>query len=108
MNRGEYNGQRILKTETLETMTRINRLPTPNSGGEGFEFGLGFRLFKDNSKPVAAISNSAYAWGGMMGTEYLIDPQHQMVTLFYLNMYDREDLYTPFLQQVYKMIDGGE
>ncbi|ALS99774.1 serine hydrolase domain-containing protein [Lacimicrobium alkaliphilum] len=108
LNRGEYNGQRILKAETVERMTQINRLPTPNSGGEGFEFGLGFRLFNDNSKPVAAISNSAYAWGGMMGTEYLIDPQHQMVTLFYLNMYDREDLYTPFLKQVYKMIDGAE
>lgn len=44
----------------------------------------------------------------MMGTEYLIDPQHQMVTLFYLNMYEREDLYTPFLKQVYKMIDGAK
>ena len=62
LNKGEFNGHRILKQETVVAMTTINRLPEINSGGKGFQFGLGFELYNEVKKPVPEISNSAFAF----------------------------------------------
>ena len=100
LNKGEFNGRRILKPETVELMTTVNRLP-PNSGAEkGFQFGLGFELHREK-KPVPAVSDSAYAWGGMFGTGYIIDPEHDLVALFYVNMYGPGPMYPQFLDKAY-------
>lgn len=104
LNKGEFNGHRILKPETIDLMTKINRLPESNSGGKGFQFGLGFELYNENKKPAPQVSNSAFAWGGMLGTEYIIDPENNMIALFYMNMTRHEPLYPQFLQKVYQMI----
>lgn len=105
LNKGIFNGNRILKSETVELMTTINRLPEKNSGGEGFRFGLGFELYNEQKKPVSEVSNSAYAWGGLFGTEYIIDPENDLIALFYLNMYQRDVLYPKFLSKIYQAID---
>ena len=103
LNKGTFNGHRILKAETIEQMTRVNRLPETNSGGKGFRFGLGFELYNENKKPVPAVSNTAYAWGGAYGTEYIIDPENNIIALFYLNMPKKETLYPSFLSKAYQM-----
>jgi CubicO group peptidase (beta-lactamase class C family) len=104
LNKGEFNGHRILKLETVDLMTTINRLPKDAPGAEkGFQFGLGFELHKEK-KPVPAVSDSAFAWGGMFGTAYLVDPASDLVVLFYMNMYQPEALYPKFLTQVYKTV----
>jgi len=84
-------------------MTTINRLPEENSGGKGFQFGLGFELYNELKKPVPAVSNIAYAWGGMYGTSYIIDPEKDMIALFYLNMPRYESLYPIFLSKTYQL-----
>lgn len=106
LNKGEFNGHRILKPETIEIMTSINRLPEINSGGKGFQFGLGFELYNELKKPVQAVSNTAFAWGGILGTEFIIDPKNDLIALFYINMYKRDSLYPVFLEAVYKLIDN--
>lgn len=105
LNKGSLNGKRILKPETVELMTTINRLPVPNAGGEGFQFGLGFELYNEKKKPVAEVSNTAYAWGGLFGTEYIIDPENNLIALFYMNMYQRDALYPEFLKKLYQAVD---
>ncbi|HYQ57233.1 MAG TPA: serine hydrolase domain-containing protein [Draconibacterium sp.] len=104
LNKGEFNGRRILKPETVELMTTINRLPEVNSEGKGFSFGLGFQLYNELKKPVPAVSNSAFAWGGGYGTEYVIDPENDLITLFYINMSKKEALYPQYLSKVYQII----
>lgn len=104
LNKGEFNGQRILKPETIELMTTVNQLPEVNSGGKGFKFGLGFELYNELKKPVPEVSNSAYAWGGMFGTAYIIDPENDIISLLYINMSRHEPINTPYLQKVYQMI----
>jgi len=104
LNKGTFNGRRILKAETIEAMTTINRLPEVNSGGEGFRFGLGFELYNELKKPVPEVSNSAYAWGGMLGTEYIIDPENDLIVLYYLNMWQRELTYPLFLSKAYGLV----
>lgn len=104
LNKGEFNGHRILKPETVGLMTTINRLPEGAPGAEkGFQFGLGFELHKEK-KPVPAVSDSAFAWGGMLGTAYLVYPAHDLVVLFYMNMYQSDALYPKFLAQVYESL----
>jgi len=101
LNKGEFNGHRILKAETVELMTTINRLPEKNAGGDGFQFGLGFELYNTQRKPVPEVSNTAYAWGGMWGTMFIIDPANNMIALYYINMSQKEWLYPDFLSKVY-------
>jgi CubicO group peptidase (beta-lactamase class C family) len=101
LNKGEFNGHRILKAETVELMTTINRLPEKNAGGKGFQFGLGFELYNEQKKPAPEVSNTAYAWGGMYGTQYIIDPANNMIALYYINMPRNEPLYPIFLSKVY-------
>lgn len=105
LNKGEFNGNRILKAETVDQMTQINYLPKVNAGGEGFQFGLGFQLANEQNKHIKAVSNSAFSWGGMFGTEYIIDPENDLIALFYINMYKRDPLYTEYLESVYKSIN---
>lgn len=105
LNKGEFNGHRILKSETIEMMTTINRLPETNSGGKGFKFGLGFELYNDLKEPTPAVSNTAFAWGGMLGTDYIVDPKNNLIVLFYINMYKHDPLYPEYLKKVYEMIE---
>lgn len=102
LNRGEFNGRRILKPETVELMTTINRLPEDSGAEQGFQFGLGFELHREK-KPVPAVSDAAFAWGGMFGTGYIIDPGHDLIALFYINMYGPEPMYARFLDQAYRL-----
>jgi len=103
LNKGEFNGHRILKAETIELMTKVNRLPQVNAGGKGFQFGLGFELYNEVKKPAKEVSNTAFAWGGLYGTEYIVDPENNLIALFYLNMPKREPLYPLFLSKAYQL-----
>ena len=103
LNKGTFNGHQILKPETIDEMTKINRLPEVNAGGKNFRFGLGFELYNENRKPVPEVSNTAYAWGGAYGTAYIVDPANNMIALFYLNMPKHEDVYPLFLSKAYQL-----
>lgn len=105
---GELNGVRILKPGTVKLMTSINRLPSNEADPDDkFRFGLGFELFQKQA-PAKAVSNTAYGWGGMMGTGYLVDPKNQLVVLYYINQYQREDLYPQVVEQVYKLFEPAK
>jgi CubicO group peptidase (beta-lactamase class C family) len=103
LNKGEFNGHRILTPQTVELMTTINRLPETKDNP--FKFGLGFELYNDLKKPVPSVSNTAYAWGGLFGTDYIIDPENDLIALFYMNMYKHDPLYPKFLGEAYKLFD---
>ena len=105
LNKGAFNGHRILKPETVELMTTINRLPEEHSGEEGFQFGLGFELYNEQKKPVSEVSNTAYAWGGLYGTSYIIDPENDMIALIYLNMPRHEPINSVFLNKAYGLFE---
>jgi CubicO group peptidase (beta-lactamase class C family) len=105
LNKGEFNGYQILKPRTIVQMTTLNRLPDVNSGGESFQFGLGFQLANEKNKHIKQVSNTAFWWGGMMGTEYIIDPEKDLIALFYINMYKRDALYAQYLEEVYDLFE---
>ena len=105
LNKGAFNNHRILKEETVDLMLQ-NRLPEVNSGGEGFQFGIGFELFGNpNKKKVPQMSSSSFRWAGAAGTEYLVDPENDLVILYYISMWGDTNTYTTYLDAVYKMFE---
>lgn len=71
---GELDGERLLKTSSVQEMTK-NQLPK-GAGGVGFKFGLGFRI--DNQ--------GHYFWGGAAGTRFWVDPKRKMITVFMIQI----------------------
>ncbi len=75
LNRGELDGVRVLKPETVDLMTsnRIGELPMPD-WGHGDRFGYGVAVVSHDSAPDAPAAGS-YSWGGFFYTYFWVDPE---------------------------------
>ena len=101
LNGGEFNHHKILNAETVDAMTKINRVPEDSTG---FQFGIGFQLFNNpKSKYIPEMSTSCFRWSGAMGTEYMIDPENDLVILYYINMWGSTNTYNDYLKGVYNL-----
>jgi CubicO group peptidase (beta-lactamase class C family) len=90
LNRGTYDGQRILSPASVEAMTR-NQIPGIPADLEGTivteaEWGLGWSVHEtkrgwawDEHLPSA----SSFGHGGLGGTFILVDPAYQLVLAFF-------------------------
>ncbi len=58
-------------------------------------FPLGFQVMGGNPsrKEVESMSSRAFRWGGAAGTEYVIDPDNDLVILYYISMWGKPDVY---------------
>ena len=79
INGGEYNGVRLLKSETLDLM-RTNQLAAgvgvafPMWAMPGTVFGLGFALRESIEAEDSPHAQDEYFWGGMAGTHSWMAP----------------------------------
>ena len=90
LNRGELDGQRIIKAETVDLMTR-NHLPedllpldfngVARGDFSGYGFGLGYCINLDPDNTAAAGSRGDFGWGGMADTYCWVDPAQQLVAI---------------------------
>jgi CubicO group peptidase (beta-lactamase class C family) len=85
LNKGIYNGKRILSPKTVELMT-VNQIGELKVWDSGNKFGLGFEIMTDEGLKNILGSVGSYKWGGMFGTEYIIDPKEDMTLIFYCNL----------------------
>ena len=85
LNRGELNGKRILKAETVDLMTK-NHLPdkmVPISIGPlalanlGFGLDVSVRVKTDSGEPASAIGE--YGWGGAASTQFFVSPGEDLI-----------------------------
>ncbi|MCP3690002.1 MAG: beta-lactamase family protein [Gammaproteobacteria bacterium] len=85
LNRGQLNGARILKPETIDTMTSNHVdekfLPLPFNGifpnpTDGYGFGLGYCITMQQND-IGSVGD--FGWGGMADTYCWIDPVQQIV-----------------------------
>ncbi len=88
LRRGELDGVRLLKPETVELMTR-NHLAAPLYplrfgdyvlDGEGY--GLGVGVIVDPSAAILAGSAGTYEWAGASNTDFWIDPVKELIGIF--------------------------
>lgn len=85
LNKGSYNGKRLLSRNTVELMT-MNQVGDINLGRSS-KFGLGFEVVTAESKPKTVLSPGTFSWGGMFASSYWIDPQEKIVAQFVLQQY---------------------
>jgi CubicO group peptidase (beta-lactamase class C family) len=81
LNKGEYNGKRLLSRRTVELMT-CNQIGDLSLGYD--KFGLGFQITTDRGQSVLGISEGSFAWGGYFATTYWADPKEHLVCLLFM------------------------
>jgi CubicO group peptidase (beta-lactamase class C family) len=82
-NGGELNGERILKPETIASMT-TNQIGERDAKIGEFslgKYGLGFGLFMAPEKPGGQPVLNRYYWAGYFSTYFWIDPRHDLVAV---------------------------
>ncbi|MGD0755464.1 MAG: serine hydrolase domain-containing protein [Bacteroidales bacterium] len=80
LNKGEYNGKRLLARRTVELMT-CNQIGDLNLGRD--KFGLGFEITTASGQAKLGISEGSFAWGGYFSTIYWADPKERLVCLLF-------------------------
>ncbi len=87
LNKGEFNGRRVLNEETAELMYQNAvpdaAMPIGDRGywqGSGWTLG-GFNLVMDPATYSWPVSEGTIWWDGSAGTRYFIDPKQNMITV---------------------------
>lgn len=81
LNKGTFNNRRILGRKTVELMFSDQ---LTNIEGD-YQFGLGLEIFRNKEFQRNLVSVGTRKWGGAYATNYYIDPQENMIVLFYTN-----------------------
>jgi CubicO group peptidase (beta-lactamase class C family) len=112
LNSGALDGVRVLSRKTVD-LIRQNHIMPPQyrnfgfSSMAGYGYGLGVRTLLDKSAAGLNGSIGEWAWDGMMGTWYCVDPEEDMIAVFLVQRLpgSNEDLPKRFAQTVYGAID---
>ena len=84
LNGGELDGVRVLSPTTVDLMT-VNHLGDVSFGpGEGF--GLGFYVVEDVGARGEPGSIGEFGWGGAYHSTYWVDPQEQLVVVYFTQL----------------------
>ena len=109
---GKLGNERVLSRKTIE-LIRSNHveipLLRPSFFGHmaGYGYGLGVRTMLNTAEAGLNGSPGEWAWDGMMGTYYCVDPAEDMTALFFIQLVSdiNSDLQRGFVQTVYSAID---
>ena len=112
LHNGKLGNERILSRKTIE-LIRTNHVDVgklkPSFFGHmgGYGYGLGVRTMMNPAESGLNGSEGEWAWDGLMGTYYLVDPAEDMVALFFIQLLSdiNSDLQRGFVQTVYSAID---
>jgi CubicO group peptidase (beta-lactamase class C family) len=101
LNGGKLHGSRILKEETINSMTenQIGDLVVEQQPGaipswsDAFPFGagidkygLGFQISVADNKLTDMRSPGSYSWGGIYNTHFWVDPQKEIAAVILMQM----------------------
>ncbi len=82
LNKGEFNGVRLLGRKTVELMLQ-DQLPDLDN-----EFGLGFGLQTQKNDYRSPESAGTFSWGGAFSTQYWADPKEDLIGVIYTNIFN--------------------
>jgi CubicO group peptidase (beta-lactamase class C family) len=104
LNKGEYNGVRILSRRTVEMITS-NQIGNLNLGFD--KFGLGFEITTERGQAVLGVSEGSFAWGGYFGTTYWADPREHLVGLLFVQQFplSHSEIGNKFKAMVYQALN---
>jgi CubicO group peptidase (beta-lactamase class C family) len=108
LNKGEFNGVRLLSPKTVEFMTadHLGAIPVNPHGAAlsllppGHGFGLGFAV--RTAPGLASVPGSVglYYWGGIAGTTFFVDPALDMFALMMIQAPNQRDDYRPLFRNL--------
>ena len=81
LNKGEFNGVKLLGRKTIELMM-TDQLPLMDN-----ELGLAFGLETAKNDHVNVYSIGTFSWGGAYATQYWADPKERLIGIWYTNVY---------------------
>ncbi len=86
LNKGEFNGKRIISRKTVELMTvnHLGEVQFPWTKGTGF--GLGFSILEDLGLRGTPGSEGEYGWGGAYHSTYWVDPKEELVVVYFTQL----------------------
>lgn len=103
LNKGEYNGKRLLARRTVELMTS-NQIGDLNVRLN--KFGLGFEITTEQGQAKLGVSEGSFSWGGYFGTTYWVDPKEKLVCLLFTQQSPlKSDLHDKFRASVYQALN---
>lgn len=82
LNKGEFNGVRLLSRKTVELML-TDQLPEMD-----MDFGLAFGLETEKNDYRSPVSQGTFSWGGAFSTQYWADPKENLIGVLYTNIYN--------------------
>ena len=99
LDKGLFHKRRILSRKTVEQMCTDQLF---GSSGD-YKFGFGLEIATDETFARTMKAPGSLRWGGYYGTEYLIDPQNDLVILLYTNKVSwyLDDVWDDFFHAVY-------
>ena len=107
LNKGTFNSHRVLGRKTVEMMCVNHMIDVKES--YPFEWGLGFEITARNHYIKTMVSPGSLRWGGAFGTQYIIDPEENMILLIYTNILNWSQ-HAPapdrFMVSVYQALKG--
>lgn len=92
LNKGEYEGVRLLSPRTIEFMTmnhlRPDYLPMAMDKEPlyGMGFGLGFSVVMDPALAMTMSSAGTIGWGGAASTNFWIDPVEEIIGILMVQL----------------------
>lgn len=106
LNKGTFQGVRILAPSTVELMTSNHLGKIPYNAGQGF--GLGFSVCTNLGERGTPGSEGEFGWGGAYGSTYWVDPKEDLVVVYFKqltptnNVDDQSKLRTLIYQAIVK------
>ncbi|MBN1182797.1 MAG: beta-lactamase family protein [Bacteroidales bacterium] len=85
LNKGEFNGKRIISPKTVELMT-VNHLGEVPYQQKGIGFGLGFSTVEDLGSRGVLGSKGEYGWSGAYHSIYWVDPEEELVVVYFTQL----------------------
>ncbi|MDR2096816.1 MAG: beta-lactamase family protein [Treponema sp.] len=112
LNAGKLDGERVLSRKTIDLIRRNHVAPSQLQhfgfpGMAGYGYGLGVRTMLDTGAAGLNGSTGEWAWDGMLGTWYCVDPAEDLAAVFLIQRRPggNDDLPKRFAQTVYAAID---
>jgi len=84
LNKGTYNGKKILSRKSVELMTVDHLRAIPYADGAGF--GLGFEVTDDIGARGRIGSYGEFGWGGAYHSTYWVDPKEDLVVVYFTQL----------------------
>ena len=107
---GLLDGKRILSAASVRYMTSDHTagmgLGSAYLPGDGYGFGLGFQVRRDDGMSPIPGTKGAYAWGGPGGTAFWVDPARQMYVVMMMQApKNRTLIRTKLRNMIYSAVD---